>query len=240
MNRIGLTSNYQARVMDPAYKHMRLTGSAKHWAIEMMTMRIEFLYSLDNFIKAPAQGPNRKISHMDISGQLKSGPPYPIPTRGSGKGLAIGSFKTSGPSMETATDDPPENIDGYQMFYKGGDLARLKTIHFQNSRFNMLGILGSPSGNFSARQSGLYLTKQTRVAWEYAQWAKKIADGNVVPVEFLRLRSLSISLLLLHKLLAINGDSLCGLLVRGSQKTSPQRTSASSGGSQVYCVVSTL
>jgi hypothetical protein len=218
MDRIGLTSNYQARVMDPAYNHMRLAGSAKHWAIEMMTMRMEFLYSIDNFIKAPAQGPNRKVSHMDLAGQLKSGPPYPIPTRVSSKGPDIGSFKTSGPSTETATDDPPENIDGYQMFYKGGDIARLKTIHFQNSRLNMIGILSSPPGDFSARQSGLYLTKQAQVAWEYAQWAKKIVDGNVVPVGIL---TIAIPKHLLTSIAQVVGDQW-RQLVWASRRREPE------------------
>lgn len=112
-------------------------------------MRMEFLYSIDDLIKTPAQGPSRKVNHMDLAGHLKPGPPYSIPSRVSSKGLVIGSFLTPGPLTETTTDYPPKNIDGYHMLYKAGDIARVENVHFQNSCHNMIEILSPPPGDFS-------------------------------------------------------------------------------------------
>jgi hypothetical protein len=187
MSRIGLTANFQKRVMDPEYTHMRLTGSAKHWAIEMINMRFEFLFSLDNVIKSHAPGPKHKVSHMDLSGELKAGLPYPVSERSSSKGPVLGTFPSAGPSVATANDMPPVNIDGHQMFFKGGSLVRLNKIFTKTSRLNILQVCSTPPGDFTALSQALYLTKQTSVAWEHAQWAKKIVDGAVVPIGILKI-----------------------------------------------------
>jgi hypothetical protein len=199
MDRIGLTTGYQSRVMDPDYSHMRLTGSAKHWAIEMVTMRFEFLSSLDTFIKNHAQRPNRKVSHVDFVSKLKPGPSYPIPKRDSSIGLPAGIFPASGPSTTTASDTPPAEMDGHHIFYKGGSLARLNKIHFGNNRLNIRQIRSRAPGDFDGDSGALYLTKQAPVAWEYAA--------------FWRSQSLTISSFRSHRLPATNGDSWCGPLV---------------------------
>lgn len=185
MNRIGMTSKYQIRVMDPDFSDMRLNGSAKHWIMEMMKMRFEFLDNFDKVIKNHGKGPNRKVGYMDLSDKFKSGPPHLIPEYGSSKGPAIGTFSTSGPSTATATDSQPEKIDGHQMFYRGGSLVRLNMIHSENNRLNIRKIRSAPPGDFSEDIPALYLTKQAPVAWQYAQWVKKFVDGAVVPVGIL-------------------------------------------------------
>lgn len=48
---VGLTTDYQNRAMSPDDEDIRLTGTAKHWAIEMMKMRFEFPSSLDDLIR---------------------------------------------------------------------------------------------------------------------------------------------------------------------------------------------
>jgi hypothetical protein len=166
---------------------MRLTGSAKHWAIEMINTRFEFLFSLDDVIKSHAPGPKRKVSHMDLSGELKVGLPYPVPERSYSKGPVLGTFPPAGPSIVTANDIPPAEIDGHQMFFKGGSLVRLNKIFTKTSRLNILQICRTPPGDFTALSQALYLTKQTSVAWEYAQWTEKIVDGAVVPIGILKI-----------------------------------------------------
>jgi hypothetical protein len=117
MDRIGLTADYQDRVMDSNYNRMRLTGSAKHWAIEMMSMRFEFLSGLDGLTRSRDQ--NRTVCYMDQSGQLK----FRLPT--------------PGPPTVTAANWPPAEINGNQLFYKGGTLARLNMIYDDSNRLDL-------------------------------------------------------------------------------------------------------
>jgi len=186
MNAIGLTTNFQNRVMDPEYTRMRLTGTAKFWAVEMMRMRYEFLQSLDNLITTQGRRVNREASH---SGNFKSGPPQPVPKRGSSKGdPVVGIFSTAGPSTATAEVDwPLAEINGHSTFYKGGPLATLKRIYLNDNPLNLgIGqILCSPPTDFTGETMALYLTKQEQVAHQYAKWAKRIVDGKVVPVGLL-------------------------------------------------------
>jgi hypothetical protein len=179
MQRIGVTNLFQQRIMDEEFAEMRLTGSCKEWILEMIAMRSEFLQTLDAVIKTPSQGVKRKVSHLDINGSLKPGPR--IPKRGSSLPLG-GTFSTSGsgPSIATASEDAPDELDGHKMLFKGGTLARLQKVHDGNN-LNFIKLNTTPPGDFSDL-SGLYLTKNAEVAWKYASWAKKLIDGNVVPV----------------------------------------------------------
>ncbi|KAL9636661.1 MAG: hypothetical protein Q9164_002680 [Protoblastenia rupestris] len=57
MIRIGLSSNFQARIMGKDMKEMRLSGSLKEWTIEMMEMRYDFLEALDGKINVSEHHP---------------------------------------------------------------------------------------------------------------------------------------------------------------------------------------
>jgi hypothetical protein len=50
MQRIGLTSDYQERIMDPEFRAMREMGTAKSWALNMVDERYSFLLSLESLI----------------------------------------------------------------------------------------------------------------------------------------------------------------------------------------------
>jgi hypothetical protein len=184
MQRIGVTSLFQQRIMDEEFVEMRLTGSCKEWILEMIKMRSEFLLSLDAVIKTPSQGVKKKVSHVDINGGLKSGPK--IPKRGSSM-PQVGTFSTggSGPSIATTSEDAPDQLDGHKMLFKGGTLARLQKVHDGNN-LNFIELTSTPPGDFSDLSRGLYLTKNAEVAWKYASWAKKLIDGNVVPVGIMK------------------------------------------------------
>lgn len=190
MQRIGLTSNHQARVMDPAWTAMRVNATAKETAIWMMEMRYEFLMSLDTIIQNPEKGFERKVSHLDMNGSLQPGRPS-IPPRGASKGMgqpSVGTFGAAGPSTATTTQDPPLEVPGCQFFYKGGALARLDRLNDRNNALRFETLLSTPPGDFDDPRgmAGLYLTKQEKVAYEDARWAQHVVDGNVVPVGILR------------------------------------------------------
>jgi hypothetical protein len=183
MQRIGLTSNYQLRVLSPNWVHMRVNSTAKETAIWMMEMRYEFLQALDNFIESPAKGLGRKVSHLDLSGRLQPGTPA-IPPRSDskGKGQPSSGIFEAGPSISTKAREPPSELLGCQLFYKGGSVARLEKLNNPDGTLSLQRLVSTPPTDFSARTAGLYLTKQEKVAFEYAGWAKQVVDGNVVPV----------------------------------------------------------
>lgn len=53
IDRIGMSTDFKRRIMDPDpnFTRMRLTGNAKGWIIEAMTMRMEFLKSFNSLVK---------------------------------------------------------------------------------------------------------------------------------------------------------------------------------------------
>ncbi len=52
MRQIGLTSDFQARIMTPHMRSMRLSGSLKDWLWHMFEMRYDFLLTLDDVLQA--------------------------------------------------------------------------------------------------------------------------------------------------------------------------------------------
>ena len=97
---------------------MREMASANEWAIQMVTMRFEFLQSLDDIIKTPSRGVERLVRRITPSGELgkiaEAG--SEISERGSSKGKLppMKNFQV-GPS--TAVKPPlPEQVEGYRMF----------------------------------------------------------------------------------------------------------------------------
>ena len=188
MDRVGLTKNFQARLMAPEAQEMRQVASANEWAILMITMRFEFLECIDDIIKTPSRGVELPAGRITPNGELYriSAAGVEIPERASGKGKLPpkGNFKT-GPST-AVKPPPPAEMEGYQMFYKGGGLGRLEAVFEAGVSLNFDNLRTPAPTDFSFSTSGLYLTKQVEVAWKYAQWAARVVDGNIVPIGILQ------------------------------------------------------
>ena len=189
MERIGLSSNFQARIMRDDMKEMRLSGSLKHWIFEMMEIRYEFLKTLDRIVQAPPEHTlGRRSSKPAFSGSFSMQPAPVIPPRFSsqaGKGPEHGSFKAPKSELATVADDPPTQLDGHVLLFKGAAQPRLNSMFMANGQLNFGAIGSTPPGDFSKSFRGLYFTKNYEVAWKYARWAQQVVDGNVVPVEIL-------------------------------------------------------
>ena len=185
MQHMGLSSNFQARLMAEEFRDMRLSGSLKEWVIDMMEMRSEFLVGLNDVIKAsPHRNTNRRVSKMDIDGSITTLAGPEIPARSSSKTPKTGTFGSS--SLATTAAEPPRFLDQHTMFYKGGAIRRLETIYAEAGGLNFAAIGSTPPGDFSPTLRGLYLTKHEQVAWRYAQWKCKLADNDVVPIGMLK------------------------------------------------------
>ena len=184
---IGMTSNFQNRIMDPEFEDMRKMGTAKGWVLEAIETRYVFLQQLDNIIETPALGVARKTSYLDLQGNFQPGRP-PIPERQSSKKLpAMGIFKyPTKVSSSTTVDQPKVSLEDHKILYKGGALCRLQKIQMENGQLNFAKILSPSPGDFDGFVGGLYFNKQSQVAHRYAKWAEKVVDGKVVPVGIMR------------------------------------------------------
>lgn len=81
IDHLGLTANFKARLLVSDYTHMRSLGTLKHWVLEMMDMRWEFLQTLSIEVIETASGkkPRRQASSLNLSTNSFNGPA--IPTR---------------------------------------------------------------------------------------------------------------------------------------------------------------
>jgi len=68
------------------------------------------------------------------------------------------------------------------MFYKGGALERLELSKPIYSKLDIRQLGSNPPGDFSNEKRGVYFTTDYQVAWQYANLAARIVDGEVIPV----------------------------------------------------------
>lgn len=189
MENLGLTRKFQDRLMAPEAKEMRSMASVKEWTIQMITMRYEFLESLDDVIKTPSCGVDRPASRITQSGMLggldKNKPE--IPERGSSAGKAPPKGNSeSGPSFATKAIEPPMGVEDCRILYKGGASKRLESIFKAKGALDFKEIRSDPPTDFSSSTRGLYFTEQVEGAWKYAQMVARLVDGSVVPVGILQ------------------------------------------------------
>lgn len=112
MRRIGLSSNFQARIMSDELKSMRLSGSLKSWIWQMFEMRYEFLLTLDSVLQASLVNTLTRKSSKPALGSFTTKSAPAIPARVSSlqafKGPTSGSFKAPNPQAATEPEEPPK------------------------------------------------------------------------------------------------------------------------------------
>ena len=115
MRRIGLSSNFQARIMSGEMKYMRLSGSLKDWIWHMFEMRYDFLLTLDSALQARLVNTlTRKLSKPALgSFTTKSAPAIParVSSLQAFKGPKSGLFKAPEPQVVTEPEEPPKQMD---------------------------------------------------------------------------------------------------------------------------------
>lgn len=188
MRKIGLTSNFQARIMTSRMRSMRLSGSLKDWLWQMFEMRYEFLLTLDNILQAPPGNTlDCKSSKQPLDGSFTTNSAPALPACVSGQASEepkSGSFQAPRPQIATVANDPPKQMDGHVMLFTSFARSRLHALFQPDGGLNFTALLSRGAGDF-AKRDGLYFTKTFDMAWRRAQWAQTIADGNIVPVEIL-------------------------------------------------------
>lgn len=188
MRRIGLSSNFQARIMKPEWRSMRLAGSLKTWIWELFEARYDFLRTLDSVLQTPPFVTlGRKTSKPSLGGSFTTKAAPPIPARVSSQVSQepkFGFFSAQKPSIATAAAEPPKKLDGHIILLKGIARPRLDHLFKPDGRLEFQSLISRIVGDFN-KLGGLYFRKDYEVAWRYAQWAQNFIDGNIVPVEIL-------------------------------------------------------
>lgn len=159
---MGITQTLSDKILDPEFRDLRLTQNASYWVRDTIEAKFLFLTSLDSNIlglRASAQGP------VSLQARLER------------------SKKSSGASSQAqkhkAEQEPqPQAIsDTELMLLKGGDYARLqKAIKLDTdlTAINRIQNVGSAlPGDFAGLTTGLYLTTQRQLAYQYASYARK-------------------------------------------------------------------
>lgn len=167
MSRIGLSTNFQHRIMKPEVEIMRLSGSLKHWVAEMLDIRYEFLKGLDRIIKELVVTTLGRISSKPaLDGSFTTVPPASIsPPVHAESSKMIPSSSSSAPQPQIAilTTDPPKQLDGHVMLLKGAARPRLDMLFLPSGQLNFAAIGSTPPGDFSKSFRDLYFTKSYEV-----------------------------------------------------------------------------
>lgn len=186
MEKIGLTKNFQGRLMVPEAAEMRSMASAKEWIIHMITIRYEFLESLDNVLKTPSRGVHRPASLTTESERLGSldTNSHEVPKHGSSDGRFPSMAKFKFGPFEAS--EPPDKVEGCEILYQAGAMNRLESIFKKYGALDFNQIRSDSPTDFSSETKGLYLITKREAALAYAQMIARLVDGSVVPVGILQ------------------------------------------------------
>lgn len=158
----GIRKRVRMGILNPEYDDIRLTKSAKDWALETIEDGWIFLTGMDKTVKRNGEKIKKAFS--------KDGPGVRAKRRsetGSEADEKIGSSAHSTiPASSTFIEDN-NNI----VFYKGETVSRLEEAFSYDGEVRLMALRTTPPSDFSGEKSLLYLTKQYQCAFEYAKFA---------------------------------------------------------------------
>jgi hypothetical protein len=184
---LGVTREFQDRVMDPAWTYWRL----KYSAFELVEGNIEARYEvLKNFDMLVARhDPSGARGQHNAQQQQQSAGVVVPPCSSSNRGgrPAVGTFQRSRPAVRPDPRTIWEDTTDCTILWKGGSLGRLQSVFRPDNSLNFPMIISHPPGDFNEMdETAYYFTPQRQLAWEYAQWAHRWVDGRLVPVGILK------------------------------------------------------
>lgn len=158
---LGIADELESAIMDPVFKRVRLTHSAKEWISETLQGRFEFLAKTQNTSVQRVkllheEAIQRRITARKTSGTSIEGD---IP-------------ENSAPQIKYVTAYP-QYIPGSTTLWIGHSGARLESI-FVDGSIDLTQILSAPRSDFASRYAvGVYTALQREVAEIYANYAKR-------------------------------------------------------------------
>jgi hypothetical protein len=173
LKEIGMNKVTREGILDPKFEYLRLTRSAKEWAVDTAEMGWRFLVNLDRTVQ--------KNKGKIIKDHLPNGPA----TRAGRRSQMSSDVSTSQDSrlVLSLEAEIPRELPGFQYLYKGADMERLKQLSSPNDEARFQGrMLSTPPSDFSPNRPLLYLTKSKKCAYGYAEFAKRRSNNLSVGV----------------------------------------------------------
>ncbi|EON61730.1 hypothetical protein W97_00946 [Coniosporium apollinis CBS 100218] len=175
---LGMSEEAVVGIMNPECRVVRLMASASEWVLDTIDMNFEFLTTLDKRIRKKRLEIERAYSPApDVQPSPALRPNQPL----------TGGLHISHPSTIAADEvEPPIEVEGRTMLYKGGTYSRLLSIFRPDGSLNLTDIFSTPPTDFHPSHSLVYFGKQKEVADMYAIFAEsrssRVRDGAIMYV----------------------------------------------------------
>ena len=161
LKQMGIKGEIRAGILNRDYEHLRLSKSAKEWALETVEDGWIFVTGVDKAVKRNG----KKIAQ----GFQGDGPGIRAKRRsemGSEEEQASG---LSAPRIITASE--PVMSDDMIVLYKGGSVGRLQKGLGDGNDLLLTALSSQAPTDFSSTNNLVYFTKQRQCAFEYAAYA---------------------------------------------------------------------
>jgi len=163
LKNLGMRKDCRAAILDPEYKAIRLTATAKYWAIDTVSTNWLHLTCADQAIQRNYAAISRTTT--------PTGPATPAihPLSRKGKGHAL---STSQSTLSIATTSKPLVVPpAHTTLFKSGAKIRIEQALIDEN-FNPLKILSTGPTDFSS-SVGLYFAEDRETAELYSKWAAR-------------------------------------------------------------------
>ncbi|CAG9956338.1 unnamed protein product [Clonostachys rosea f. rosea IK726] len=196
MDKLGLSTDFQDRIMHPTFTDIRLTQSCAYWCKDTVEMRYEALFliqqsSLDrqrllkdvrghSYSSSSSSQQRQAVGHTPFIGPLLPAAHSEKEQQPESTSQAPVSIFGHAPSIN---DIATNGIDGHTILFKGIDEARTYTfLDAQGCIQDIATILSSTPSDFSSDRALFYFTPELETARYYAGYAKirSSEDTNVV------------------------------------------------------------
>ncbi|RMZ89796.1 hypothetical protein DV736_g2967, partial [Chaetothyriales sp. CBS 134916] len=170
----GIDVDVQRAIMDPHFKHLRLSASCLYWVKDTIEMRYAGLKTFrDRRVCERWNCSERRLARVDMkeaNHQQQSTPRIELDLWGSESVIAA------------------LNAPGYTVLFKGIDQGRIAGL-FDDMRAldHIETLLSSPPSDFSGTRSLFYFTPNHQVAQYYAAYAKRRANCESIVILCLRI-----------------------------------------------------
>ncbi|KAK4085186.1 uncharacterized protein Triagg1_176 [Trichoderma aggressivum f. europaeum] len=176
MDRCGINKDTRDAIMDPVFRHTRLTESCIFWIRNTIEFRYEAL----------------KSSIQEASREMEQASPEDSTSQGTSRG-GIGARSDSETirmtpwvSQDTAMSEAAlcaTNAPGSLTLYRGMERSRLTTLFDSNGNLDNIRALSSrPPTDFDGRGSSYCFVVDRDVAIEYAAFTKRRSDRSTVVI----------------------------------------------------------
>lgn len=162
LKQMGIKREIRAGILNADYDHLRLSKTARDWAIETVEDGWIFLTGVDTAVKRN----EKKIAQ----GFQKDGPGFRAKRRSEMGSEEEQTTGLSAPSSKTASGTITSD-DATIVLFKGGSVDRLQKGLSKENDLLLPALSTMPPTDFSSTKNLVYFTNQWQCAFEYAAYA---------------------------------------------------------------------